>query len=79
MLVVLVPYCTLLDGESLIHIDFFLICLFCVIHVWHLRFPFNGIKKYLTLTTERVSTWVVVVVVAVQPDCPPMLVCVPQV
>ena len=79
MLVVLVPYCALFDGEALIHVDFF-ISLFCVVRVWHLRFPFNGVKKYLTLTIERVSTWVVVVVVVVvvQPDCLPTLVCVPQ-
>ena len=43
----IVPYSVLLDCVSLKHAD--LIPLF-VIHVWHTRFPLNGIKKYLTYT-----------------------------
>ena len=44
MLVAFVRYCVLLDCKSLVHVDF--IPLF-VIHVWHPRYPLNGIKKYL--------------------------------
>ena len=40
-----VRYCTLLDCDSFIHVDF--ISLF-VSHACHPRFPLNGIKKYLT-------------------------------
>ena len=38
-------HCTLLDCESLIHVN--LISVSFVVHAWHLRFPSNGIKKYL--------------------------------
>ena len=44
-LMAFVRCCVLLDGESLIHVEF--IPLF-VIHAWHPRFPFNGIKTHLT-------------------------------
>ena len=47
MFLTIVPYSVLLDCESLKHADF--IPLF-LIHVWHTRFPSNGIKKYLTYT-----------------------------
>ena len=37
-------YCVLLDSETLIRVD---VIPLIVIHVWHPRFPLNGIRKYL--------------------------------
>ena len=45
-------YCALLNCEYLMHVD--LDSLF-VIHVWHPRFPLNGLKKYLISVSPRVS------------------------
>ena len=46
-------YCALLNCETFTHVDI-IVCLF-VIHVWHPRFPLNGMKKYSTTLAKTVT------------------------